>query len=60
LSLNLCLRALFVNGLSIYITSMDLMPRGAAYRCGVEGIVLEAYKDNVKPPVRVWAGRHFD
>jgi len=33
-----------------------LTPRIAAYCCSVEGIVLEAYKDNAKPPVWTWAG----
>jgi lysozyme len=38
------------------ITVTALTPRIAAYCCSVEGIVLEAYKDNAKPPVWTWAG----
>jgi len=38
------------------ITVPALTPRIAAYCCSVEGIVLEAYKDNAKPPVWTWAG----
>jgi lysozyme len=38
------------------ITVTALTPRIAAYCCRMEGIVLEAYKDNAKPPVWTWAG----
>jgi GH24 family phage-related lysozyme (muramidase) len=38
------------------ITVTALTPRIAAYCCRVEGIVLEAYKDNATPRVWTWAG----